>query len=155
MACGNFPDQGSNPSTSPALTGRFRSTGPWGNPRGLSLDLSLFSLDDIASYVTSQSLSFRTCDSFLAFVQHFSPPLAPLSLTEYIISPSLKDCIFPQRVYSLLRDIMKVKVLVSQLCLTLCDPMDCRLLCRWDSPGKDTGVGKPFPSLGDIPDHNT
>ena len=32
-----------------------------------------------------------------------------------------------------------------QLCLTLCDPMDCgppsRLLCPWDSPGKNTGVG--------------
>ena len=36
-----------------------------------------------------------------------------------------------------------------QLCLTLCDPMDCnspssRLcpwLCPWDSPGKSTGVG--------------
>ena len=26
--------------------------------------------------------------------------------------------------------------------LTLCDPMDCtRLLCPWDSPGKNTGVG--------------
>ena len=26
-----------------------------------------------------------------------------------------------------------------QLCLTLCDPMD-RVLCPWDSPGKNTGV---------------
>ena len=34
--------------------------------------------------------------------------------------------------------------LVAQLCLTLCDPMDCspaRLLCPWDSPGKNNGVG--------------
>ena len=23
----------------------------------------------------------------------------------------------------------------------LCDPMDCRLLCLWNSPGKNTGVG--------------
>ena len=33
--------------------------------------------------------------------------------------------------------------LVTQLCLTLCDPWDCsplRLLCPWDSPGKNTGV---------------
>ena len=32
----------------------------------------------------------------------------------------------------------------AQLCLSLCDPMDCvlsRLLCPWDSPGKDIGVG--------------
>ena len=30
-----------------------------------------------------------------------------------------------------------------QLCLTLCDPMDCSLpvLCPWDSPGKNFGVG--------------
>ena len=36
------------------------------------------------------------------------------------------------------------KVLVTQWCLTLCNPMDCspppRLLCPWDSPGKNTGV---------------
>ena len=31
---------------------------------------------------------------------------------------------------------MKVKVLVDQLCLTLCNPMGC----PWDSPGKNTGV---------------
>ena len=31
-----------------------------------------------------------------------------------------------------------------QSCLTLCNPMDCslpRLLCPWDSPDKNTGVG--------------
>ena len=38
----------------------------------------------------------------------------------------------------------KVKVLVAQLCLTLCNPMDCSLpgfSVRGDSPGKNTGVG--------------
>ena len=37
-----------------------------------------------------------------------------------------------------------------QLCLTLCDPMDCitRLLCPWNSPGKNSGVGCPSPSPG-------
>ena len=38
----------------------------------------------------------------------------------------------------------EIKVSVAQLCLILCDPMDCmcsaRLLCPWDSPGKNTGV---------------
>ena len=35
-----------------------------------------------------------------------------------------------------------VCVLVTQSCLTLCDPMDpTRLLCLWNSPGKNTGVG--------------
>ena len=36
------------------------------------------------------------------------------------------------------------KVLITQSHLTLCNPMDCsrppRLLCSWDSPGKNTGV---------------
>ena len=27
-----------------------------------------------------------------------------------------------------------------------------RLLCPWSSPGKNTGVGNPFPSPGDLPD---
>ena len=46
------------------------------------------------------------------------------------------------------------KVETAQLCLTLCDPMDVafRLLCPWDFSGKGTGVGLPFPSLGDLPD---
>ena len=37
----------------------------------------------------------------------------------------------------------KKKVLVAQLCPTLCNPMDypTRLLCLWDSSGKNTGVG--------------
>ena len=37
-----------------------------------------------------------------------------------------------------------VVVLVAQSCLTLCNPMDLqptRLLCLWDSLGKNTGVG--------------
>ena len=34
---------------------------------------------------------------------------------------------------------------VTQSCPTLCNPMDCspaRLLCPWDFPGKNTGVGR-------------
>ena len=35
--------------------------------------------------------------------------------------------------------------LVSKSCLTLCDAMEpTRLLCLWDSPGKNTGVGCCF-----------
>ena len=57
---------------------------------------------------------------------------------------------------------------VAQSCLTLCDPTDCkpaRLLCPWNSPGKDTGMDScsllqatswillPYPrrSPGDLP----
>ena len=43
---------------------------------------------------------------------------------------------------------MLEKVLVAQSCLTLCDPMywmePAGLLCPWDSPGKNTGVGCHF-----------
>ena len=49
-------------------------------------------------------------------------------------------------------------VLVAQLCLTLCDPMECSpWLCPWDSPGKSTGVGSHcllqgiFPAQGPYP----
>ena len=34
-----------------------------------------------------------------------------------------------------------VCILVSQSCPTLCNPMRPRLLCPWNSPGKNTGVG--------------
>ena len=32
----------------------------------------------------------------------------------------------------------------AQSCLTLCDSRDSRLLCPWDFPGKNTGVGCHF-----------
>ena len=40
----------------------------------------------------------------------------------------------------------EVKVLVAQLCPSLCEPMDCsppppRFFYPWDSPGKNTGMG--------------
>ena len=43
--------------------------------------------------------------------------------------------------------------LVTQSCLTLCDLMDwpARLLCPWDSPGKNTGVGFHALLLGIFP----
>ena len=40
--------------------------------------------------------------------------------------------------------ISAVCVKLLQSCLTLCNPTDCssaRLLCPWNSPGKNTGVG--------------
>ena len=30
-------------------------------------------------------------------------------------------------------------------------PSNCRLLCPWNSPGKNTGVGCPCPPPGDLP----
>ena len=42
------------------------------------------------------------------------------------------------------KTVLKVKVLVVQLCLMLCNPhglQPIRFLCPWNSPGKNTGVG--------------
>ena len=42
-----------------------------------------------------------------------------------------------------------------QSCPGLCSPMDCYApgsSSPWDSPGKNTGNGLPFPSPGDLPD---
>ena len=44
---------------------------------------------------------------------------------------------------------------VSKSCLTLCDPINCRLarlLCPWYFLGKNTGSGLPFPPPGVLPD---
>ena len=35
-------------------------------------------------------------------------------------------------------------VCYAQSCPTLCDPMDCTLLCPWNFPGKNTGAGCHF-----------
>ena len=45
----------------------------------------------------------------------------------------------------------KVKVLVAQSYLTLCDHMDYSLLCPWKSPGKNTRVGCHFLLQGNLP----
>ena len=50
---------------------------------------------------------------------------------------------------------MCVSVLVTQLCLTLCNSMDCSPLgsfCPWNSPGKNTGVGRHSLLQGNLPD---
>ena len=47
--------------------------------------------------------------------------------------------------------ITKVKVLVAQSCLTLCELQPARLFCPWDSPGKNTGVGCHFLLQGIFP----
>ena len=52
------------------------------------------------------------------------------------------ECVFFQQVINSLYS--AVPYLVTQLCLTLCDPMDCSpsgSSVHGDSPGKNTGVG--------------
>ena len=49
-----------------------------------------------------------------------------------------------------------VCVLVTQLCATLCNPMDCSLLlCTRDSPGKNAGVGSHSLLQRIFPTHGT
>ena len=48
-----------------------------------------------------------------------------------------------------------VLVLIAQSCPTLCDPMDCSppdSSVHGIFQAKDTGVGCPFPSPGELPD---
>ena len=52
-----------------------------------------------------------------------------------------------QQFYSLREMRASTLALVTQLCVTLCDPIDlwpARLLCPWNSPGKNTAVGSHF-----------
>ena len=49
---------------------------------------------------------------------------------------------------------IRVCVLLTESCPPLCNPMDCspaRLLCPWNSPGKDTGVGSDTFLQGSFP----
>ena len=42
--------------------------------------------------------------------------------------------------------------LVTQSCLTICDPMDCRgLLFAWEFFRQEHGSGLPYPPSGDLP----
>ena len=57
--------------------------------------------------------------------------------------------------HELLHSEASCHVLVAQLCPPLCDPVDrgqrTRLLCPWNSPGKNTGVGCHSLHPGDLP----
>ena len=53
--------------------------------------------------------------------------------------------------YSDLGSDSQARVLLNGSYLTLCDPMDYRLLCLWDFPGKNTGVGCHFLLEGIFP----
>ena len=65
-------------------------------------------------------------------VHRVRPEILPLSS----IPPFLSHCTYSE---------------VAQSCLTLCDPMDTRLLRPWDSLGKSTGVGCHFLLQGFFP----
>ena len=53
-----------------------------------------------------------------------------------------------------IKSVTAVWCLVTQLCQTLCDPIDCSLIgfsVHGDSPGKNTGYALPCPPPGDLP----
>ena len=67
---------------------------------------------------------------------HFIEHIIIISLHFLLLHISL--CYFPKLKWK------KVKVLVAQSCLTLCNPTDCippGPLCPWNFPGNNTGVG--------------
>ena len=71
-----------------------------------------------------------------------SPHPPPSQRYAEVLTPSTLECDLIWK-YGLYRGnqeaILSVCVLVTQLCPTLCEPMDCSP--PWDSVGKDTGVG--------------
>ena len=68
-----------------------------------------------------------------------------------------RDLFYPLRVFWMRQKIIgKVKLLITQWCLILCDTMD-QPLCPWNSPGKNTRVAshsllqRIFPTQGSNP----
>ena len=76
------------------------------------------------------SLFFTISQSLLNFIS-----IEPVMLSNHLILHR-PDLLLPS-IFS----VSEVKVLTAQLCPTLCNPMNTRLLCSWNSPGKNTGVG--------------
>ena len=95
---------------------------------------------------------------FLSLGDLPDPGIEPTTLT----SPALADSFFTTNTtweawdHSLLKVLKKMKVLVTQLTLILCYPMDC------NPPGSSTmefsrqeyRSGWPFPSPGDLSNHS-
>ena len=65
-----------------------------------------------------------------------------------------RDQRYTPRLWESHQKTLPLYVCVAQLCPTLCDPhglQPTRLLCPWDFPGKDTGVGCHFLLQGTFP----
>ena len=81
-------------------------------------------------------LCYPSCYSTLAWVRCTGNILtSPLFSAQISHQSSLFSCFC-------------VTCLVAQFCLTLCSLMDSRLLCPWDSPSRNPGVGShSFPGV--------
>ena len=73
---------------------------------------------------------------------HQIPVTPPPKLYQPKISLCISKCPWEK--------LSQLNVLVSQLCTTLCDPMDCGF-CLWNSPGKNAGVDSHSLLQGRIP----
>ena len=90
--------------------------------------------------VWTPSCSLRNSPDFSVFLCHLELRLTVN--TNFKKSITFKENFFLKLTYFVLEDTYCAKSL--QLCWTICNPMDCgppRLLCPWDSPGQNTGVG--------------
>ena len=97
--------------------------------------LILFSISGKLAFIWSFLFSSSICINYLVMATHMP--------SNFILNV----------IYGVLK-IMKVKVLVTQSCPTLCDLMDGSpdgLLCPWDSPGKNVGVDCCSPLQGILP----
>ena len=74
----------------------------------------------------------------------FNPFFSEINLLWYLLRTDFAACLsffFFKYIHSC-RSEWKVKVLVTQSCLTLCESMD--LACQWNFPGKSSEVGIHF-----------
>ena len=80
--------------------------------------------------------------------EKLQPKCVPLHLAAMYSSPfMIAYSLFNKNIFEIIPWFLYAKCL--QLCLTLCNPMwPSRLLCPWNSLGKDTGVGCHTSSKG-------
>ena len=106
-----------------------------------------------AIFILSFLLNFKSKLQTLAFhlgLPHHGQILYHLNHHE---SPSVDFLIVSYFKFDLWVNIVKIKMLIVQSYLTLCDTtdLDPRLFCPWNSPGKNTGWGCHFLLQGIFP----
>ena len=107
-------------------------------------------MDDIASQAPlSRELSRQEYWSGLPCAPPGDLP-DPGTEAPSLLSPALAGRFFTSRATW---EAMNLHALSHSVMTDFCDHglQPARLLCPWDSPGKNTGVGSHFPSPGDLP----
>ena len=92
----------------------------------------------------SQYLLF---ESILSFIQVLGPSSPGLPCQCCVLSCFSHVWLFVPQVLGFLAS----AVCCYFSCVWLCNPLGCRPLCPWNSPGKNTGVGCHFLLQGDLP----